>query len=93
MRVGEARRALRRARQEQRTQLTGGERIVGWSLAVLPGILAVVGVALLVSGVHGGGHAVGIALLILAVLVVAVPISPVMRAKARRREARAARRR
>jgi hypothetical protein len=87
MRVGEARRALRRARQEQRTQLTRGERILRWSLAIQPGILAVVGVALLIPGAHGAGHAVGIALLILAVLVVAVPISPVLRAKARRREA------
>jgi len=93
MRNGQARRALKQAREEQRRQLTRGERILGWSLAILPGPLAVAGVALLVSGVRGAGRGVGIALLIVAVLVMAVPISPVMRAKVRRREARAARRR
>jgi Zn-dependent protease with chaperone function len=48
------------------------------------------GVALLVWG-KGAGRGVGIALLIVALLVVAIPISPFLRARIRRREARAAR--
>jgi hypothetical protein len=67
------------------------ERVVGWSLEVLPSLLLIGGVVLLVWGT-GSGHGVGVALLIVALFVMAAPISPFLKARVRRREARAARR-
>jgi hypothetical protein len=46
---------MRRNRVERKL-LTRGERIVGWTLAVSPSLLALGGVELLV---FGGAHAVG----------------------------------
>jgi len=57
----------------------------------LASLLAPVGVVLLIMG-SGAAHDVGIALLIFALLAMAVPISPFLRARVRRREARADRR-
>jgi hypothetical protein len=54
-------------------------------------LLAPVGVVLLIVG-SGAAHGVGIALLVLGLLAMAVPISPLLRARVRRREARAGRR-
>lgn len=90
MRVGEVRSALKRGRDERRRLLTRGERFVAWSLVIAPSFLVLGGVALLVRG-EGAGHDVGIALLIVALLMKAVPASPLLRARVRRREARAAR--
>ena len=90
MRIGDVKNARKRGREERRRLLTRGERFVAWSLAVAPSLLVVGGVALLVWG-NGSGHGVGIALLIVALLLMAVPISPFLRARVRRREARAAR--
>lgn len=83
--------ALQRGREERRRLLTRGERVVGWSLTIEPNLLLLGGTVLLVWG-GGAGHAVGIALLILALFVMAVPISPFLKARVRRREARNARR-
>ncbi len=61
---------------------------LGWTLALGPGVLVVIAVALLL---FGHARAVGIALLIVALVVMAVPVSPLLGAKVRRREARAGR--
>ena len=76
---------MRRNRVERRKLLTRGERIVGWTPAASPSLLALGGLELLV---FGGAHTVGIGLLVLALLVMAVPIPPILRATSRRREAR-----
>jgi len=54
-------------------------------------LLAPVGVVLLIVG-SGVAHGVGIALLVVGLFAMAVPISPLLRARVRRREARADRR-
>ena len=72
--------------------LTRGERAFAWTFAFAPSVLVLGGIALLVWG-KGAGRGVGITLLIVALLLVAVPISPFLQARVRRREARAARRR
>lgn len=91
MRIRDVKSALRRGREERRRLLTRGERGFAWSVAVTPSLLVLGGIALLVWG-KSAGHGVGIALLIVALLLMAVPISPFLRARVRRREARAARR-
>lgn len=90
MRVRDVRSVLKQGREQRRRLLTRGERAVAWSLAVTPSLLVLGGVALLAWG-KGAGHEVGIALLIVALLLMAVPISPFMRARVSRREARARR--
>jgi drug/metabolite transporter (DMT)-like permease len=90
MRLGEFRSNLRRNREVRRRLLTRRERVLAWALAFLPSVFVVGGIVLLSSG---GGHAVGIVLLVLALLVMAVPISPFLRARVRRREAKAERER
>jgi hypothetical protein len=83
--------ALQQGRDERCRLLTRGERVLAWSLTIAPTLLLLDGLVLLVWG-EGAGHGVGIALLIVALLVMAVPISPFLRARVRRRAARAARR-
>src|ERR1039458_4657994 len=60
---------LRRNREERRRLLTRGERIFGWTFAFLPAVGAVVAVLLLLGG--SAPRAIGIGLLILALLVAA----------------------
>jgi Zn-dependent protease with chaperone function len=91
MRIRGMRSALKRGREERRRLLTRGERAFAWSLAVTPSLLVLGGITLLMWG-RGAEHGVGIALLIVALLLMAVPISPFLRARVRRREARADRR-
>jgi hypothetical protein len=91
MDIRDVRSALKRRREERRRLLTGGERAFAWSLAFAPSLLVLGGIALLVRG-KGAGHGVGIALLIVALLLMAVPISPFLQARVRRRKAQAARR-
>jgi hypothetical protein len=79
---------VRRLRERRRERLTRGERILGWSLALGPGVLLILAVALLLSD---DDRAVGIALLIVALVGMAVPIGPLLGAKVRRREARTGR--
>jgi len=76
---------LRQDREERRRLLTRGERMFAWSLALLPSVLVPLGVALLVW-TAGAGHAIGIALLIVSLLVASIPISPILRSRVRRRE-------
>jgi hypothetical protein len=81
-------RNLRRLREVRRKRLTRGERILGWTLALGPGVLVVVAVALLLLD-HA--RTVGIGLLVVALVLMAMPVSPLLGAKVRRREARAER--
>jgi hypothetical protein len=79
---------VRRHREERRRLLTRGERIFGWAFSVLPPPLVLVAVLLMT---HGASKAIGIGLLILSLVMAAVPASPILRARVRRREARARR--
>jgi hypothetical protein len=79
---------LRRNREERRRLLKRNERFVGWTLALAPSILVVVGVLVLLNG---SSRALGIGLLLVGLVVIAVPVSPLLRARVRRREARAGR--
>jgi hypothetical protein len=88
MSPSDVRSGLRRGREERRRLLTRGERVFAWSYTLLVSLLAPVGVVLLIAG-SGAAHGVGIALLVLGLLAMAVPISPLLRARVRRREARA----
>jgi hypothetical protein len=83
--------ALRRGREERRRLLTRKERIFAWVLAFLPSLLGLLGAVLLIGGT-GAAQAIGIALLALALATMAIPISPLLRVRVRRREARAGRR-
>ncbi|HEY4896821.1 MAG TPA: hypothetical protein VII01_12095 [Solirubrobacteraceae bacterium] len=76
---------LNRVRTELRDQLTAGERVVFYAHFLLSVLLPPLGVILLVSG----AKLVGGALLILGIVVMAVPMSPFMRARIRRRETQA----
>ena len=91
MRIRDVRGALKQRREERRRLLTRGERVFAWSFAFAPSLLVLGGIALLVWS-KGAGHGVGIALLIAALLLMAFPISPFLRARVRRRETRTARR-
>jgi hypothetical protein len=79
--------ALRRRRAELREQLTPGERRFFYGYGLVSPLLAPVGIGLLVFGSHDT-RGVGIGLLLVALLVMAVPISPFLRARIRRREGR-----
>src|SRR5438046_4767333 len=82
--IGALMATMRRNREARRELQTRGERTVGWLLAFLPTILVVGGIALLISGQGAAEHGLGIALLIVALLVAAAPISPLLRARVRR---------
>jgi Ca2+/Na+ antiporter len=90
-RIGPLRDTMRSNRKARRELLTRGERAVGWLLAFLPTILVAGGIALLISGDGSAAYVLGIALLILALVVAAVPTSPLLRARVRKREARSGR--
>jgi hypothetical protein len=90
MRLSDIRSGLKRGREERRRVLTRGERVFAWSYTVLSSLLIPAGVVLLLAG-SGATHGVGIALLVIGLLAMAVPISPLLRARVRRRESQAAR--
>jgi hypothetical protein len=90
VRLGDVRSGLKRGQEERRRVLTTGERVFAWSYTVLSSLLIPVGVVLLLAG-NGATHGIGIALLAIGLLAMAVPISPLLRAKVRRREAQARR--
>jgi hypothetical protein len=77
-------RNMRRHREERRKLLTRGELAFYRTYLLLGPLLFPAGVVLLLSG---GAKAVGISLLVLALLVNAIPISPFLRARGKRREA------
>lgn len=83
VRLGDIRSGLRQGREERRRLLTRGERVFAWSYTMLVSLLAPAGVVLLVFD-NGAARGVGIALLVLALLGMAVPISPFLRARVRR---------
>ena len=78
---------LRRVRSELRAQLTGIERALYYSWAALAVGLPWLGVALAVAA-KGTVRDVGIALLFGAVVLYAVPVSPILDARIRRRASR-----
>ena len=80
-----ARATMRRHREERRRLLTRGERafVSIWMFAAWA--LPLAGVLLLVYGA-GSVRTAGVVLVALALLTMAVPVSPVLRARLRRRE-------
>jgi hypothetical protein len=86
------REGMRRSRSALREQLTPVERLFFYGYALVSPLLAPIGVGLLVFG-RGGMRGVGIGLLLVALVVLAIPISPFMRARIRRREQSASDRR
>jgi hypothetical protein len=91
MRLSRIRSGLTSGREERRRLLSRGERVFVWSYTLLVSLLAPGGVVLLIIG-SGVAHGLGIALLVAGLLAMAVPISLLLRARVRRREARAHRR-
>jgi len=76
---------MRRRRRGRRELLTLGERVVVWMMLFLSVVLAPAGVIILLSG-DSSLRFVGIAMLVLALVVAAVPISPILQARVRRRQ-------
>jgi hypothetical protein len=83
--IGHLRAGMRRRRRARRELLTLGERVVAWTMVFLSAVLAPAGVIILLLG-GSGPRSVGIALLVLALFVMAVPISPILQARVRRRQ-------
>ncbi len=83
--IGHLRARMRRSRRARRELLTLGERVVTWAMVFLSAVLAPAGVIILLSG-GSSLRSVGIALLVLALIVMAVPISPILQARVRRRQ-------
>ncbi len=83
--IRHVRAGMRRRRRVRRELLTRGERMVAWTMVLLSAILAPAGVIILLSA-SSGLRSVGIALLVLALVVMAVPISPILQARVRRRQ-------
>ena len=83
--IGHLRAGIRRNRRRRRELLTFGERIVAWTITLLPTILVPAGVIILISG-NSSLRYLGIAMLLLALVVAAVPISPILQARVRRRQ-------
>jgi hypothetical protein len=79
---------LRRGREERRRLLTRGERVVAWSAVLLPAVVVLVAVLVLAGGAGGAVRVVCVGLLIVGLVVMAVPVSPFLRARVRRREGR-----
>jgi cation transport ATPase len=75
---------MRRHHEERRRLLTRGERVFVWAYMLLSAV-TLAGIPLVVFGRHGVRTA-GIALLIVALLLMAIPISPFLRTRVRRRE-------
>ena len=80
-------RNMKRNREARRKLLTRGERVFLMSSTLLSSLLAPAAVVLLLFG-GGSVRIIGIVLLLVALLLMAVPITPFMRARVRRREAR-----
>jgi hypothetical protein len=74
----------RRLRERERRVLTRGERIFAWSFSLLPAPLVFVAVILML---HGVSKAIGIPMILVALVMMAVPVTPILGARVRRREA------
>jgi len=83
--IGYLRVGMRRRRKVRRELLSIGERIVAWTMVLLSAVLVPAGVIILLSG-GSSLRPVGIALLVLALVVMAIPISPILQARVRRRQ-------
>jgi hypothetical protein len=83
------RESLKLQRAQLHTELTPGERRFAYGYTALGVILPPTAIGLVVFGTRST-RGVGIGLLLLALLVMAVPISPFLRARVRRREERTA---
>jgi hypothetical protein len=79
---------LRRGRAQLREELTSGERLFLYAYSLVAPLLAPAAILLLVFGASST-RGVGIGLLLVALVTMAVPISPVLRARVRRRDERA----
>lgn len=75
---------IQRTRAELRTQLTPGERLFAYSWLVLTMALPFAGAVLVGAG--KGTRAIGIGLLAAGLIFVAIPISPILKARIRRRQ-------
>jgi hypothetical protein len=84
--IGHIRAGLRRNRRARRELLTGWERAVAWTMLLLSVALPPAGVIILLSAGGSSLRVVGIAMLVLALVVMAVPISPILQARVRRRQ-------
>jgi hypothetical protein len=82
------RESLKRNRAQTRKLLTPGERRFAYGYTLVSGLLPAVAIGLLVFGTSTT-RAVGAGLLLFALVLMAVPISPFLRARVRRRERRA----
>jgi hypothetical protein len=82
--IGHVRAGMRRSRRARRELMTLGERIVAWTMLFLGSTLAPAGVIILLTA-GSSLRPVGIALLVLALVVMAVPTSPILQARVRRR--------
>jgi len=83
--IGHVRAGIRRGRRVRCELLTLGERVFAWTMLLLSVVLAPAGVIILISG-DSSLRFVGIAMLVLALVVAAVPISPILQARVRRRQ-------
>jgi hypothetical protein len=83
--IGHVRAGIRRRRRARRELLTLTERIVVWTMVLLSAALAPAGLIILLTA-GSGLRPVEIALLVLALVVMAVPISPILQARVRRRQ-------
>lgn len=83
--IGQLRAAMRRRRRVRRELLTPGERVFAWTMAVFGVVAVPAGIVILLSG-ESGLRVVGIVLLLVALVVMAVPASPILRARVRRRQ-------
>lgn len=83
--IGHVRAGMRRRRRVRRELLTLGERIVAWTMVFLSAVLVPAGVIILLTA-GSSLRPLGIALLVLALVVMAVPISPILQARVRRRQ-------
>jgi hypothetical protein len=76
---------LRRNRKARRELLTRGERFIAGTMTLLSIVLVPAGLIILLSG-DSNLRPIGIAMLVLALLAAAVPISPILQARVRKRQ-------
>ncbi len=83
--IGQLRAGMRRRRRVRRELLTLGERVFAWTMTLFGVIAVPAGIIILLLS-DSGLRVVGIVLLLVALVVMAVPASPILRARVRRRQ-------
>lgn len=83
--IGQLRAGMRRSRRARRELLTLGERVFVWTMTLFGVVAVPAGIIILVSG-DSGLRVVGIGLLLVVLVVMAVPVSPILQARVRRRQ-------